>query len=148
MGKIDLYKKNQSKQKWIGVLTPITFWVLIALSVICVILALKNSFGNIDEITRLLDNKAYNGEQLQENYNMLIDKYGEWVIGTGNNGFTLVFINIKNAIFSGFVVLNGVMSVVFLVSAFVLGKWVLPLLKERYATQNQDMVNLTILKDK
>lgn len=148
MGKIDLYKKNQSKQKWIGVLTPITFWVLIALSVICVILALKNSFGNIDEITRLLDNKAYNGEQLQANYNALIDKYGEWVIGTGNNGFTLVFINIKNAIFSGFVVLNGVMSVIFLVSAFVLGKWILPLLKERYATQNQDMVNLTILKDK
>jgi len=93
----------------------------------------------------LLDSQKFNGEQLQNNYAYLVEKYGEWVIGSGGNGFTLVFINIKNAMFSGFAILNGIMFVVFLLSAFVLGKWLLPYWVKKIEQENQDMVNISIL---
>lgn len=145
MSKIDLYKKNQKTAKVIGVITPICFWGLVALSVICLIFAVRNSVGNIIEITELLDTRYYNAVEIEQNYNYLIDKFGEWVIGSGSNGFTLVFVNIGNAMFGGFAVFNGVMSVLFLVSAFILGKWVLPYTKNSIEQRNQDIVNLTIL---
>lgn len=145
MKKVDIYKKNQQKVKTIAILTPIIFWVLIGLSIICLISSVKNSIGNIVEISDLLDSQKYNGEQLKNNYSYLVEKYGEWVIGSGSNGFTLVFINIKNAMFSGFAIFNGIMFIVFLLSAFILGKWLLPFWGKQIEQQNQDMVNITIL---
>lgn len=145
MKKVDIYKKNQQKVKTIAILTPIIFWVLIGLSIICLISSIKNSIGNIVEISDLLDSQKYNGEQLKSNYTYLVDKYGEWVVGSGSNGFTLVFINIKNAMFSGFAILNGIMFIVFLLSAFILGKWLLPYWGKKIEQQNQDMVNIAIL---
>lgn len=142
------YKKNQKTAKILKNLAPICFWGFLTLSIICLIFALKNSFGNMAEIMTLLDSKSFNGEQLQENYNMLIDKYGEWVIGNGSNGFTIKFINIGKAVFSGLMITNCVLFVIFLASAYILGKWVLPKLSSQILTENQDMVNLTILKDK
>lgn len=145
MKKVDIYKKNQQKVKTIAILTPIIFWVLIGLSIICLISSIKNSIGNIVEISDLLDSQKYNGEQLKTNYNYLVEMYGEWVIGSGSNGFTLVFINIKNAMFSGFAIFNGIMFIVFLLSAFILGKWLLPYWGKQIEQQNQDMVNISIL---
>ena len=94
----------------------------------------------------LLDSKKYTGVELQSNYSYLIDKYGEWVIGNGSTGFTITFINIGRALFSGLMVTNGILSVVFVVSAFVLGKWLLPKISAQILLDNQDMVNLTVLR--
>lgn len=142
----DIYKKNQRKSKILRILAPICFWGFLALAVVCLILAVKNSFGNIAEIIDLLDNKKYNGDEISQHYAMLIDKYGEWVIGTGSSGFTITFINIGRALFSGLMITSCVLSVVFFVSAYVLGKWILPKLSAQVLIDNQDMVNLTILK--
>lgn len=142
------YKKNQRKSKRLRNLAPVTYWVLLALSIICFVFAIKNSFGNIKEIIDKLDSKKYNGNELQENYNYLIDKYGEWVIGTGGSGFMITFINIGHALFSGLMITDSVLCVVFFISSKVLGKWLLPKISAQLLIDNQDMVNLTILQDK
>ena len=142
----EVYKRNQKRAKVFKILAPICFWLFLGLAVLCFVIAVKNSFGNVVEIIALLDDKKYTGLELKDNYNFLVEKYGEWVIGTGNNGFTITFINIGNALFSGFMVLSLVLSLLFLISAFVLGKWLLPKLSKQILADNQDMVNLTILK--
>lgn len=147
----EIYKKNQKKSKILRTLAPIVFWGCLALAVLCLIFAVKNSFGNIGEICDMLDNSKWTGDQLEQNYAYLIEKYGEWVIGNGGNGFTITFVNIGKALFSGLMLTNCVLCVVFLMSAYVLGKWLLPKLSAQILIDNQDMVNLTILhnqKDK
>lgn len=142
----EIYKKNQKKSKILRILAPIVFWGFLALAVLCLIFAVKNSFGNIGEICDMLDNSKWTGDQLKQNYAYLIDKYGEWVIGNGGNGFTITFVNIGKALFSGLMITNCVLCVVFLVSAYVLGKWLLPKLSAQILIDNQDMVNLVVLK--
>lgn len=142
----EIYKKNQKKAKVLKKIAPFVFYGCLFMSFLCLILAIKNSFGNIAEIMELLDNKKYTGEQLRTNYTYLIEKYGEWVIGSGSAGFTITFVNVGNALFSGIMVLCLFFFVVFLVSAFVLGKWLLPRIATQIAEENQDMVNMTILK--
>jgi len=147
MNKEEIYKKNQKRIKALAILSPIVFWVCLALAIVCFCSAIGNSMDNVNEIYNLLDSKVYNDTQLADNYQYLINKYGKWVIGQGTSGFTMVFVNFKGAIFSGFVVLNAIFSAIFLVSAFLLGKWLLPSLKKKFEIDNQDMVNLTILKN-
>ena len=142
----EIYKKNQKKAKIIRILCPICFWGLLALSILCLIFAIRNSFGNIAEICDLLDNSKWTGEQLQQNYEFLIEKYGEWVIGNGGNGFTITFVNIGKALFSGLMITNFILSIVFFVSSFLLGKWILPKVSAQILIDNQDMVNLTVLR--
>lgn len=141
------YKRNQKISKILRILTPVCFWVCIAVSIICLIFAIKNSFGNIAEITSLLDSKKYTGAELQANYDFLIEKYGEWIIGNGGAGFMISFVNIKNAVFSGVLIVNIVLCIIFFVSAFLLGKWILPKISKQLLIDNQDMVNMTILKN-
>ena len=43
----EIYKRNQKKSKVLRILAPICFWGFIALAIICLILAIKNSFGNV-----------------------------------------------------------------------------------------------------
>ena len=143
----EIYKRNQKKSKVLRILAPICFWGFIALAIICLILAIKNSFGNVAEIINMLDTKKYTGEELQANYQFLVEKYGEWVIGNGGAGFQITFVNIGHALFSGIMIINCIFFVVFLVSAYLLGKWLLPKLSAQILLDNQDMVNLTILKD-
>ena len=90
--------------------------------------------------------KKYTGQQIEVNYANLIEKYGEWIIGSGDGGFLITFINIGKALFSGFMITNFILSIVFFISAYVLGKWFLPKLSEQITADNQDMVNITILK--
>jgi hypothetical protein len=142
----EIYKRNQRKSKMLRTLAPIVFWGCLALSVLCLIFAIKNSFGNIGEICNLLDNKKFTGEDLRNNYEYLTNKYGEWVIGTGSAGFTITFINIGSALFSGLMVANCFLSVLFLLSAYLFGKWLFPKLSEQILLDNQDMVNMTVLK--
>lgn len=143
-----VYKRNQKWAKALGILAPIVFWGFLALAVVCLIFAVRNSFGNIAEIMNLLDDKKYTGEQLAENYNLLVEKWGEWIVGNGGTGFQIKFINIGKAVFSGLMIFNLTMSVVLFIGAFVVGKWLLPMLSRNITQNNQDMVNLTVLKGK
>lgn len=143
----EIYKRNQKRSKILRISAPICFWGFLVLSIICLIFAVKNSFGNIAEIMDLLDNSKWTGEQLEANYTYLIGKYGEWVIGNGGNGFTISFINIGKALFSGLMIMNCMLSVLFFISAYVLGKWILPKLSQQILVDNQDMVNLTVLRN-
>lgn len=143
----EIYKRNQKKSKVLGKLAPICFWGFLALSILCLVFAIRHSFGNVAEICNLLDSKKFTGEELQANYNYLVEKYGEWVIGNGGTGFQITFVNIGHALFSGLMITNCIFFVVFLVSAYVLGKWLLPKLSAQIILDNQDMVNLTILKN-
>ena len=143
----EIYKKRQKKAKALKLLAPIMFWGCLALSIICLVFAIKNSFGNVGEIISMLDSKKFTGEQLQANYAYLVGKYGEWVIGNGNAGFVIYFIDIGKAVFSGVMLANAIFSVVFFISAYLLGKWLLPLISRQLTQDNQDMVNLTILKN-
>jgi len=145
LSKEELYKKNQKTIKLLGIMTPIVFWVLIALSILCFCLAIRNSLGNISQMMSMLDTKKYNDEQLQINYNQLVAQYGELVVGSGSKGFQLVFVNVRNVAFSGFMIFTGVASVIFFIFAFLLGKWLMPLWRKKITEENQDMVNLTIL---
>lgn len=142
----EIYKKNQKKSKVLRMLAPICFWGFLALAIICLIFAIKNSFGNVAEIINMLDTKKYTGEELQANYQFLVERYGEWVIGNGGAGFQITFVNIGHALFSGLMITNCIFFAVFLVSAYLLGKWLLPKLSAQILIDNQDMVNLIILK--
>jgi hypothetical protein len=142
----EIYKKNQKKSKVLRILSPIVFWGCLVIAILCLIFAIRNSFGNVAEICTLLESDNYTGEQLQTNYNYLIEKYGEWTIGTGSNGFQITFVNVGEALFSGVMIVNIVLSVIFFVSAYVLGKWLLPKISAQILLDNQDMVNMTILK--
>ena len=142
----EIYKSNQKKSKILRISAPIVFWVFIALSILCLILAIKNSFGNVAEIIDLLDSKRFTGEELQANYSYLVAKYGEWLIGNGGAGFQITFVNIGHALFSGLMITSLVLCVFFLAGAFILGKWVLPKLAEQILIDNQDMVNMKVLE--
>ena len=140
------YKHNKIKARVVKDIAPIIFWVCIGLAIMFLIAALANAFGNIAEIVNKLDTKIYTGEQLKENYQYLVEKYGEWTIGNGGAGFEITFVNIKNAVFSGVMILSLSLFVVFFVSAFVLGRWIIPKMAEQIKEDNQDAVNLEILE--
>ena len=140
------YKHNKIKARVVKNIAPIIFWVCIGLAIMFLIAALANAFGNIAEIVNKLDTKVYTGEQLKENYQYLVEKYGEWTIGNGGAGFEITFVNIKNAVFSGVMILSLSLFVVFFVSAFVLGRWIIPKMAEQIKEDNQDAVNLEILE--
>lgn len=142
----EIYKKNQKSAKFFKVSAPIVFWGFLALAVLCLVFAVKNSFGNIAEICNLLDTKKYNGVEIETNYTYLIGKYGEWIIGTAGDGFTLSFVDIGKAMFSGLMFINLILSALFVLSAYILGKWLFPLFSSQITLDNQDMVNLIILK--
>ena len=143
----DIYKRNQKKAKVLRRLAPVCFWGCLILSVVCFALAVKNSFGNIAEIIEMLNSRKFDGQTLRSNYDFLTDKYGEWVIGNGSAGFQITFINIGHALFSGVMIVSFTLSIFFLISAYVLGKWLLPKISAEILIENQDMVNLTILKN-
>ena len=142
-----VYNRNKTKAKVCRILSPIVFWGGIVLGIVFLIFALKHSFGNIAEIMRLLDDKTLTGEELGANYEYLLAKYGEWVIGSGEKGFTITFVNIGRAMFSGLMIADLIFALVFFAVAFIGGKWVLPKLAQQITNDNQDMVNLTVLKN-
>lgn len=142
-----IYRRNQILSRVFKILAPIVFWGCLAVSVLCLFFAIKNSLGNVAEICDLLDNSKWTGEELSNNYNMLIEKYGEWLIGNGGNGFEIKFINIAKAVFTKLMIANASLSVLFFGIAYILGKLILPKLAVTLLNNNQDMVNLTILKN-
>ena len=143
----EIYKGNQRKSKILRTISPFVFWGCLALSILCLFLAIRHSFGNVAEIMDLLDSKKYDGGQLRANYDYLTNKYGEWIIGNGSAGFQITFVHIGHALFSGLMFACVFLSIVFFVSAHLLGKWLLPKIAEQILQDNQDMVNLTVLRN-
>lgn len=141
-----IYNKNKKRAKFIKRLAPICFWTLLGIAVLCLVLAIRYSVGNVVEIITMLDKKAYTGEQLEANYLYLIDKFGEYVIGNGGMGFQVKFVNIGNALFSKLFVFYFLVFGILLAGAYIIGKWALPHLAEQIAERNQDLVNLTVLR--
>lgn len=142
-----IYKSNQKKAKIFKILAPICFFGFLAIAVVCLALAIRYSLGNMVEMLNLLNDKVYTGEQLQANYNYLISKYGSWRFGNGGTGFTMEFINVANVVFSNAFIFFITMTGLFVLGAFLLGKWIFPKLAKQIESGNQDMVNITILKN-
>ena len=145
MTKKELYLKRQKAIKIIDTVTPFIFWLLLLTALYLIISGIISSFHNINEITTLLNTKAFTGEELLANYNSLIAKYGEWVIGNGAKGFTITFINISKAVFNSKMIVFTVFGLILLLNAYLWGKWLLPYISKNLKESNQDMTNLTIL---
>lgn len=144
--KVDIYKKRQKKAKILKKITPFVFGGCIAICILCLVFAVRNSFGNIAEISNLLDGKKYTDIELQANYTMLIEKYGEWVIGSGSAGFLIKFINIGKAVFSGIMISCTIGAVISGISG-ILFFWLAPASARKLTQDNQDMTNLVILDE-
>ena len=144
----ELQKKYEKKHKVAKILkkiAPIIFIVSLVIGSLFLISTIKHSLGNFGEMVDMLDKKAHTGEELQENYAYLIEKYGEWVIGNGSNGFQISFINIKNVLFGKFAIISFMSSIFFFVFAFVI-KWLLPTIAKEIDDENDSMVNLANLE--
>lgn len=142
-----MYKRNQLKSKIFKKISPITFWGFMGLFVFFVILTVGNSWGNISEIISMLDKNKLTGEQIAQNYDYLVRKWGEWIIvGQSNSTFSIRFIDIRQAFFSGLMITYITLAIICLVIAIVLGKVVFPKLAQLYSDNNQDMVNMATLQ--
>lgn len=94
-----------------------------------------------------MDKEKYTGLQIQENYQYLIDKWGEWQIGgDGINSIVIRYVDVGNALFSGLMIVYCILSGVSLLLSIVLGKIVFPVLGKHYADCNEEMVDLATLK--
>ena len=71
----------------------------------------QNSIGNITEILHLLDSEIYSGEEITEHYKMLVEKWGEWeIIGADSSGLVVRYVDIRNALFSGMMILYAFLA--------------------------------------
>lgn len=142
-----VYKKNKKKSAVFKVLSPVAFWTFLALTIVFFILMIKHSVGNITEIINLLDKDIYTGAELEENYAYLIEKYGEWqIVGRTSSIFSVAFVDIKAAMFSGCMKTFMILSIVFLFLAIIVGKVLFPKLAKHYSDTNQDMANIAALR--
>ena len=142
-----MYKKNQFKAKLFKRIAPIVFWTFLGLSILFFVLMVQNSVGNITEIISLLDKDSLTGDQIQQNYGYLVDKWGEWTIIGENGGlFSIQFVNIQNAFFSGLMATFLTLGIVCLSISIIGGKIVFPKLAQYYTDNNQSMVDIATLQ--
>ena len=142
-----MYKKNQYKAKLFKRLAPIVFWTFLGLSILFFILMIQNSVGNITEIISLLDKDNLTGEQIQNNYQYLVDKWGEWtIVGEHGGVFSIQFVDIQNAFFSGLMATFLTLGIVCLFISILCGKIILPKMAQYYTDNNQSMVDIATLQ--
>lgn len=142
-----MLEKREKQIKWLKILKPIIQWGSLALAIIFLIIAFKESFGNMSEIINMLDGKLYNDAELQANYEFLLQKYGEWIIGSGNSGFIITFVNVGRAMFSGLMITSLIGSIIMFVTYSIIGKKLLPKIIDKLKEDNQTMTNKAILKN-
>lgn len=108
---------------------------------------IKNSIGNITEILTALDKEKWTGEELQENYAYLVEKWGEWeIVGEGAAGIIVRYVNIGNALFSGLAITFAMATFISFVIAVVFGKIIFPLLRNHYKNSNDELVDVATLQ--
>ena len=128
-------------------MAPVVYWLFLALGILFLILTISNSWGNIMEVIHLLDKDVYTGEELAANYQILVEKYGEWVVAGKNAGvFSVQFIDIRQAFFSGLMITYITLSFICFIIAVLAGKIILPKCGKYYDENNQDMVNMATLR--
>lgn len=107
----------------------------------------KNSIGNVTEILHLLDKDVYTGEEIEENYEMLVEKWGEWeIIGEGGSGLVIRYVDVRAALFSGLMITYLILSIVAFCLAIGVGKILFPRLAKMYTDSNSEMVDVATLK--
>ena len=108
---------------------------------------LKNSVGNVTEILDLLDDDKWSGQEIEQNYAALVEKWGEWeIIGKDGAGIVVRYVDVRNAMFSGLAITFGALALISLVIAIVFGKIVFPLLKKHYDNTNEELVDVATLQ--
>lgn len=143
----ETYKRLVKKANIYEKIAPIVFVLGLIIAGVFIFIAVTISFGNVAEIITKLDSKGLTGEEIQQNYLELIEKYGEWAIGKSGGGFYITFVNIGRAVFSPWMVTFLVLGILSAISAVVLGKWVLPISSRSMRNESQNMVNLTVLRN-
>ena len=142
-----LYKINKKKAKIFKMLSPVMLYLFLALAVLFFILTIRNSIGNVTEILRLLDKDVYTGEQIAENYQYLVEKWGEWeIVGAGNAGLVIRYVDVRNALFSGLMIVYICLTIFCIALAIIIGKIVFPQLSKLYSDTNSEMVDVATLK--
>lgn len=108
---------------------------------------IKNSIGNVTEILHLLDKDIYTGEQIEENYAYLVQKWGEWeIVGAGTSGLVIRYVDVRNALFSGLMITYTVLTIICIALSIVLGKVLFPQLSKLFSDNNSEMVGIATLK--
>lgn len=110
-------------------------------------MTIRNSIGNVIEIIDKLDKDQYNQVQLEENYEMLKQKWGEMIVfGDEAAGISIKYIDVGEALFSGLMVTFTTLTVIFLAIAIIFGKIILPILAKVYQDSNEQLVDIATLK--
>lgn len=108
---------------------------------------LKNSIGNITEILNMLDEDIWSGKEIQENYEYLVNKWGEWeIVGEGNAGIVIRYVDVGNALFSGLAITFATCAFISFAVSIVFGKIILPLLYKHYKNSNEELVDIATLQ--
>lgn len=97
------------------------------------------------EILNLLDKETYNETELVDNYQYLVDKWGEWEIVGGTGGLSIRYVDVGKALFSGLMITYSCFTVGALCIAIIFGKLVFPLLAKTYKNANEEMVDMATL---
>lgn len=142
-----IYKQNKKRAKIFDILAPVVWYVFLVFTVIFFCLMVSNSVGNITEILNLLNKDIYSGEEIEANYALLVEKWGEWEIAGGENSmFRVRYIDIGNALFSGLMMIFVSLTATSFVIAVLFGKIIFPLLAKMYRDSNEEMVDMATLK--
>jgi hypothetical protein len=121
--------------------------MLLSVTILFFCLTTKHSVGNVVEIIDLLDADTHTRVELQENYNMLKEKWGEWILfGDEGTGISVKYINVGNALFSGLMITFGTITIISFFLAIIIGKFLLPMLSKMYTNNNEQMVDLATLQ--
>lgn len=108
---------------------------------------IKNSIGNVTEILHLLDKDIYTGEQIEENYAYLVQKWGEWeIVGAGTSGLVIRYVDVRNALFSGLMITYTILTIICVVLSIIFGKVLFPQLSKLFSDNNSEMVDIATLK--
>jgi hypothetical protein len=89
---------------------------------------------------------VYTGIELEANYQQLVEKWGEWNLGRGGGAFSVRYIDVGNALFSGLMITFTTLSIVSFTIAIVFGKIIFPLLAKYFKGNNEEMVDMATLK--
>lgn len=142
-----LYKKNKKKAKIFKILSPVMCYLFLALAILFFIMMIRNSIGNVTEILHLLDKDIYTGEQIEENYAYLVEKWGEWeIVGAGTSGLVIRYVDVRNALFSGLMITYTILTIICVVLSIIFGKVLFPQLSKLFSDNNSEMVDIATLK--
>lgn len=142
-----IYRQNKRKHKLFSRLSPIIFYLFLALALVFFILTIKNSIGNVIEILHLLDDDIYSGEQIAKNYEYLVNKWGEWeIVGAGSAGLVIRYVDVRTAMFSGLMITYTILCIISILCAVIFGKILFPQMAKLYKNNNDEMVDVATLK--